>query len=377
MMSRFLSRVHRAEDGSMVLALLAVIVAGGLMTVLVASTVASQRATRFDQNYTQLAHVAETGLNQALYLLDEDAVHSSYSPNCPGLLATPPVPCATTKYTEINGVRAYWMAAQTVGSSEQWVLTAVATRNNVTRRVQVTATRGRRFPAALYTEIKMHLTGSQSVASYNSTTGASGTGNGDIQSGGTLQAGAVGSDSETPTAPLKLSNSENMQFITTALNSCATKPAWVASTAGGRLELSGAGPHCFSSMVFDTNTVVVGSTAAPTIVYVEGRVEFANKAKVYVASCATCAETLPRQGAAFQVYSAGTEVLFTKDHAITGAIYAPRADCRGNVSMPHTTIYGSLVCATLKTNGQFQVLYDDEITNIKSGPFMPVRWTEL
>lgn len=366
-MTGFARRLQSDENGSMVLALMAVIVAGGLMTALVASTVASQRETAFDTNFNQAVHAAELGLHQALFLLDEDRVVSGTS------RTTPPV----------NNKQATWVAVEEPLDSGNWLITSEGTDNGVTRRVQVRAERGRRFPAAIYTEVKLHLTGERIISSYSGAT--LNTGNGDLHSGGTLDPAATTNDGELDRTPLKLANPENMRFITDTLDACAaTGPlqVWRSSTAAtpGLLNLSGPGPHCFSELRFDRDTVVVGTPASPAVVYVRGLMTFSNKAVVKVApGCAdpaTCAEAVPRTASAFQVYSAGTSVLFGKNHVLTGAYYAPAADCEGNLTMPNTIVYGALVCGTLKTNGNFELHYDDAISDIKKGAYNKVRWTE-
>lgn len=371
-MMTFTRRLHGDENGSMVLALMAVIVAGGLMTALVAATVASQRETRFDTSFNQAVHAAELGLQQALFLLDEDRINAGTAPvDAP---MTTPV---------VNGKTATWVAVENPPNSGNWLITSEGTDNGVTRRVQVRAERGRRFPAAIYTEVKLHLTGERTISSYSGST--LNTGNGDLHSGGTLDPAATINDGTLDNTPLKLANPENMRFITDTLDDCAAAgplQVWRSSTAAtpGLLNLTGAGPHCFSELRFDRDTVVVGTPDSPAVVYVQGLMTFSNKAIVKVApSCGdpnTCAEAVPRTASAFQVYSAGTSVLFGKNHVITGAYYAPAADCEGNLTMPNTIVYGALVCNSLKTNGNFELHYDDAISNIKKGAYNKIRWTE-
>ena len=358
-------RIHHDERGSMVAALLAVVVVGGLMTALMSTIVAGQQATKFDQNYTQAAHAAELGMQRAVYLLERN------------LMTAATAPVASPAVETVNGRTATWSAVESAPGSGVWTVTSRGTDNGVSRTIQVTASGAPRFPAAVYTEVKMHLTGSRSVRSYDSATGTvNPTGNGKLRSGGSLQSAAVTSDSQLANSPKNLANDENMQFIVDKLAQCPTKPNWVSSANSGRLQLVGAGPHCFNNVTFDRNTEVIGTTAAPAIIYVTGTVEFKNKAVVKVVPSAGAVEPSPRTAAGFQLYSSGTSVLFGKGHVVTGAYYAPKADCRGNMAMPDTTIYGALVCSSLKTNGLFKVEYDDQITLIDDGVALS-QWTEL
>jgi hypothetical protein len=63
-------RGPEGERGSVPLALLASIVAAGLVTVVVATVLAGERAVRFDEGFTSAIHVAEAGVQDALYELN-------------------------------------------------------------------------------------------------------------------------------------------------------------------------------------------------------------------------------------------------------------------------------------------------------------------
>lgn len=353
-----LRRLHGDERGSMVLALLAVIVVGGLTTVLTASTVANQRATRFDDNYVSAVHVAELGLHQALFLLDEGLI-------TPGM----------TRNVTVDGKTAQWTAIQDPANPGGWTITAAGSVNGVTRRVQISAVQRPRFPSAIYTEVNMHLTGPQDDVYFTATDSKPPY---FLRSGGALQSS---NPSQLPDEPLELANDENLKFITNTLDTCGSLTEWRASQNGGLLNLGG-GTHCFSKLIFDTHTRVVADPANPVLVYVDGHVEFTNKPDVIVVATAS-STTSTKAAAAFQIYVAGRDplvgdkVIFSKQHDVTAAIYAPAAECRGNPTMPNVTIYGALVCGTLKTNGTFTIEYDSRISDITSGSPQLQGWTEL
>lgn len=64
----------RREDGSLLLALLAVLIIGGLVTVLLASTVTGQRQVQFDRNFSNAIHPADSGIQAAItYINTEEA----------------------------------------------------------------------------------------------------------------------------------------------------------------------------------------------------------------------------------------------------------------------------------------------------------------
>lgn len=63
------ARLHH-ERGSIPLALLVSILVGGLVSVVAAATIAGERSVRFDQAFTGSLHVAETGVHEAMHLLN-------------------------------------------------------------------------------------------------------------------------------------------------------------------------------------------------------------------------------------------------------------------------------------------------------------------
>lgn len=66
---RSLRSLH-GQRGSIPLAMLVSILVAGLVSVVVAATIAGERSVRFDQRFTGALHVAETGANEALHLLN-------------------------------------------------------------------------------------------------------------------------------------------------------------------------------------------------------------------------------------------------------------------------------------------------------------------
>src|SRR5688572_16394746 len=66
---RFLELV--ADDtGSMIIALMAVVVASGLMISVTTYAVAAQRQVRFDRSHVSVIQGADAGLNEAIYRLN-------------------------------------------------------------------------------------------------------------------------------------------------------------------------------------------------------------------------------------------------------------------------------------------------------------------
>lgn len=369
-------RGARASDerGSMPLAMLAVVVVGGLTATVFASVVQGQRTTRFDRDFTGAVHVAETGAQEGLFRIAAGRVAPSATP----------APVAGS----VGGAPYSWTACPLSAADAcqstatgRWRVRSTGTLGGVSRTVDLIAQQRSRFGNALYAEVKVHLTGSGEVRSYrgSSYTAANGNGNGRVQSGGSLQPAGMSStiDQQIPNQPLDLASDAEMKFITDRLGACgATLPDWNSNTPLTSLPAASTSPltYCLNSATFSTNWQ---PPAGGVVLFVRGAVSFGSKAQVNCANCTTSSMPSPLPVSSnLQIYSAGASVAFQKGDRIAAGIYAPRADCRGNQSMPDVRIYGSLVCGTVKTNGQFSLYYDEALGDIRAGTVRTTSWTE-
>lgn len=111
---------HR-EDGSLPLAMLATIVVAGLVTVVVARSIAGERAVRFDRNFGESLQVADVGINRGLFALNEGRQDM--------------LPPSGAPQTEtVDGITYQWWAEQT-GVQREWQITSQANANDVNRRI--------------------------------------------------------------------------------------------------------------------------------------------------------------------------------------------------------------------------------------------------
>ena len=72
-------RAVRSERGSLPVVMMAILIVGGLITVLVGTIVVGQRQTRFDQGFEQSLSIAEIGLERMVYQVKSRNVTASFS----------------------------------------------------------------------------------------------------------------------------------------------------------------------------------------------------------------------------------------------------------------------------------------------------------
>lgn len=385
---------ERAEDGSMLLALLGSIMAMSIVTTLALSMLSSAKTTRHNQNYTLALQVADAGIQDAIFRAnnDQEVVGASGTVGANGT------------YT--------WTAEET---STGWKIISVGTERAVTRTVEVEITKAPRFFLAAFGDHGIELKGSNGADSYNSATGATSTGNGNLGSNDDINLngnstvvdnitlynhdaadntctnnGGSGCTKISVVGPkLDLASDANMAFITDQLAACSAAygslPSWRASEAvpPGVLPYNGGVPYCFETLTFDVDTVLSGvDSTHPIVIYVQGAISLEQGVTV---NCAGCSPTSTPEAAQLQIYSAGstdTQSFSIGNHStIAAAIYAPRANCLGNPSAAQADIFGALVCGaigriTSGNQGGWSFHFDDALRNIGTGGYQVVRYDE-
>ncbi|HEU0132829.1 MAG TPA: hypothetical protein VFQ85_17755 [Mycobacteriales bacterium] len=396
---RRLVRKRQAGDdaGSMVLALVVILMTGTIITGLSVVMINGQTQSRFDQNYTNALHGADAGLQQALF--------QANSGKTPTTSCTSAAPCLD------GDVKFWWSTATTTNG---WTVTSVGQRGAVKRTVVADVVKAPRFFLAAFGDKEIELKGSNGADSYNHLTGATDTGNGALGSNGdvnmdgasthadlvdlynhdtahntcTQSGNGDGCDNVATVGPkLDLASDQNMQFINDQLAACAsveTLPDWVASANSGTIAPRGFGvPWCFNTLTFDVNTTVTGTDANPVVIFVKGQIDIGQGINV---NCGTCSNTPATPTASnLLIYSAGStdteSVGIGNQSKFAGAIYAPRAGCLGNPSAAQADIYGALICGSIGritsgNQGGWSFHFDDALTSIGTGGYRITRWDE-
>lgn len=183
-------RGRAADDGSIPLALLGSIAVAGLVSVVVASTVAGERSVRFDQEFTGAIHVAEAGVETALHKLNTGQLSSEDSP--------------VEQSGTIDGKDYEWTAVTEHEPGDpgpvEWTITSTGRHQNVTRTVKADISDEPLFNMGAFSDQMLAFSGGNSADSYDSSSGQWCTGNGrvgsneDLGFGGSAQTGPCKDD---------------------------------------------------------------------------------------------------------------------------------------------------------------------------------------
>lgn len=159
-------RSQRSEAGSIPLALLVAIIAAGLMTVLTARIITGERQVRFDRSFTESFHVADAGVQQAVFQLNAglyDHVVDDWD-------VGDPETWESTENTATFGDDTYsWTVQWHADEPRSWSVVSTGTQDGVSRTVQATIEeRPLFFPGAFGDTLIAFNGTSTSVDSYNS-----------------------------------------------------------------------------------------------------------------------------------------------------------------------------------------------------------------
>ena len=388
------------ERGSMVVALMAVIVTSGLMVALTASTVAGHRGVNFDRDHVRVVQGADAGVE---HVLDRLRVSAGVTP--PNL----PEASAITA-----GDARYWYEIEPSPTLTNAFLVKSHARigADTVRHVTAEVAQPRPFQLAAFADNQLTLRGGNSANSFSSLpTGAWNTGEGNIGSNGTitLNGSVTADDAELhdydalPDPTRCISNGNAVcagvdtigpetdvtsevatGFIDDAINTVspapgacgnpATMTAFTGTTLAARTE-----PYCFTTMTLSANFTVTGTGNA--LVYLTNptaAATFAVGNKVLV-NCVLCTGTGgPRPNPArLQIFTKSVGGIKIGNHShVAASIFAPRATCGGNPSNAGANFYGSMVCAIITNQGAWSFHYDDQLRNQGVGGWRVRRWAE-
>lgn len=419
------------ERGSIPLALLVIIIMAGLTSVLLTRTVAEQRSTRFDNEFTTTLHAGETGIDEAVFRLNNDLITGDVASGS----------------GDAGGYPYTWEASQ--DEYGQWIVTASGTGpDRVERTIVADVGDKPLFDLALATHLGINFAGGNTADSYHSgeqrrcSTSANPDCFGIIASNGNIDMGSSGSgnnyadrvrvhDMANPAnnGPERCGPSNSIYcsydypfrndvddpldiradvpLVEELLDGCGTFPAWRSSDVApgnndtATLDLTGVGEathpdigtyHCLGSAHFDRNTVLPASVtlANPLYVVVRDWIKIDGHVKV---NCEHCGNSFPPKtqmplGAAFHIFTLaedgtqGSNVLAAvqiRQHAKLGAaLYAPESSC-GNQqgSNAQVEIYGSIICKAVLNQGGWLFHYDEAlIEGLRTGRFFVNRWRE-
>lgn len=367
-----------AEGGSIPMAMLAAIAVAGLVVVIAGATLAGQRATRFDQSFSEDIHGADAGVQDALYRLN-----SGYFQVQPTVVSvesvaegqTYPADDPATAEQErvvrtIDDTTYAWYAERT--GPREWRVESVGTLGGVERTVVAEIEERAVFAPGAFSDSTLALSGTSSkVDSYSSTsctpfptchwapdTDGFGTGNGAIGSNDVVEvsgntktkhivlydwddnpgAGVTEADpggdrcnGESAGSPciapgvvrtvgyeLDVASEEDTAFISDKLDECAAEGRLQGETTlkAGDLDLDERDFYCYQGVAFEGDFPLPGWASAtnPVVIYVRDYVSVLDSGARV--NCAGCDKNNPHGSAPV---SGALQIYSAGDFATQGA----------------------------------------------------------
>ena len=361
-------RIGPSEQGSLVLAMGVLMVLTFLSLALLARSISTIRSVRHTQDFSAALAVADSGLSDALFEIDQG--HS-----------------ATFSKTLAVGAGSATYTATYVDANT-WTVRPQGTTTGIKHALQATVSRQVAFPYAIFTNQDMTFNGNggQNITSYNSQTGATNTHHAVIGSNHAITVDIAGGGDEqdyyTPNGSCSGCANGQQKQGPQAL-AAATPPASTQGCPSGGVfsgTVNGGGGLaylCDSADVSFNGTVKVLSP--PLIVYVT------NNHSVSIADASintvTASGAGNPKGKDFILYKSGNGAfnVGTGSHAgsVVGVVYAPDSDVTINGGQSSFT--GSLTLNQLRINGNpnFSMQYDDTIATITLGSWTVSDWREV
>lgn len=424
-------RMLRREDGSLPLAILAVIALTGLVTVVTSSVVTGQRQTRFDANFEQALQTAEVGLDRMAHLVMNHHVNQ-FSP------------AADMSISDSGPVGGSYDVQAAFDAEGTWVLTSTGTApDGTTRTVELVLEPESLFQLAAFGKFFIDFNGGNAADSYRSgdftasgfvqsstgayicQTGGAGrmtdtgsgfsdvvmcypTGKGIVATNGELELKGNAFDA-ADAAEVHFARERVTDPLDDATGFCSMSswrcddpkvsyfrdeltldpdpvviPDYLPSygrfpqdfTHDGASNVLPAGELLFTDVTLDENTVVQGTPDDPTIVYMTGQLTVPNHHAVNFET-APDGYPQPRPSPGFFIFSNsdGGEALSFGNHAsVAAAIYAPNAGFSGGAQ---GNVYGSLIAGSINNNGGWNFHWDEALGDVEQfAPLRPARWSE-
>jgi len=384
-----LVRSRRDDEGSMLLALVTVILITGIVMALLTVVLEGQKSTRHDLRYTDDAQVSDAGVQQAYFAIN----------NLPKTDTTTMSLSSGGAQTIGDGTYT-WTATRSSTNLLSWTVTSKGTTTSgagltATRTVVSQVNQSPLFSLAAFANSTITFNGNNAAVSYPTpgygVVGTNGSltlkGSSTTVDGITLydwandpntsrctgQGCPAASATSTVADPLPLQDATSSSgFITQQLNVC--KAAGPLTAFVGTSIAASDTPYCFSSFWADTdNFTVTGDPTKSAIVYVDGGdVTMGDKNHSDVNNDVPGQPTSIR----LQVYTTGTTVNMYNQGQISAAIYAPNAACSGAGSNAQTDFYGSIYCDTIANVGGWTFHYDTRLANLGDGKWMIKHYSE-
>jgi hypothetical protein len=380
---------HPADDqGSMLIALMGILVVTVAITATMAMILSAQQTTRHDNRFVDAGQGSDAGVQDAYYAINSLAKTST---------ATQVGPTTTS----VGGVTYTYKATRASSTSLEWSVTSTATKTagqTTTRTVTAKVAQTPLFALAAFADSSINFNGNNAAVSYpvsgQGNVGTNGTlnlqGNSTHVDGLTLydwqnnpdygrcsgQGCPAQSSTSTLNAPLNTSQAAGSTgFIQAQIDACK-QAGPLTAFVGDHIDPKPDGsPYCFSSFWANSQSFVVtgAATDPPVRIFVDGGdVVLGNKNHSDVNNDVPGTPSSIRM----QIYSTGTTVSMYNQSNLAAAVYAPNASCGGVTSNAGSDFYGSMICKVIDNVGGWTFHYDTRLASIGDGAYRVSQYTE-
>lgn len=418
MRGNFFRRLWREEDGSLILALLAIMVVSGLVLTTIAVVAQGQAHTRIDRNFEDALETAEVGLAQMNSLLQSNPTWATVAP---------------LSGTTADG-GSYATSATKSGTT--WTVQSSGTVRGHTRYVQDQLVVQPLFSVAAYGKVNVTFQGGNGADSFDSALGtdtcigSSGTPVGFNNPGTPTNASTASDDTnvlmcnqtrhghagtdgalflkggvaaEIDWADIYHAQDHVTDPLPDATGYCdgvtATcalydvgkliyhrdgyvLPDVNACTQSSTVDFNGTGTlgsraYYFRDVTLTGNTVFTGTRDNPTVLCVSGHLSVAQQNLINFQWNATENRWVPRRPGSLLIFVTATSnssVDMGNNASISAAIYAPNAAITCG---PQGNVYGSMLANTINNNGGWNFHYDDDLAQqMINAPIRVQNWAE-
>lgn len=367
----------QGERGSILVALLSVLIVSALMVTLTATVITGQRQTSFDQNFEQSVHIAEVGLDRGTYRVRQDAITSDES------------------YTETVDGGSYQVdITRDTADPMKWTVTSTGTAADGSVRVlQVDIDGARLFPIAFFADQELRNNGNSSYCRQQggcvnpsglppNIDGLAGSNNlirfngypsmsmgkvvladwdanpdNDRCPGGTCDPDSY----ELRSQKHEIRTPRHDEEVADLVAECADTYQSL-TTVWGTID---PGVYCLNSAASVTlrDIVVAGSTGDVKFVY-NGTGTVTLGRNVNTAGSATRLQVFSNTTPTFQLTSNSNNRLL---------VYAPEATCEGQGNI---TLYGGMICSVINIGGNTHFYAPEDLARVGIGDLTPHNWRE-
>ena len=376
-------KMRRDDQGSMLFALLGVLLVSGLVVGILATVLIGQRAIRHDQRFDASGQSSDAGVQQAYFAINSLPSDSTVT----SLNSGGPVTIDDSTYT--------WTASRPSSDSLTWTVDstadAVSAGETTSRTVSAEVRQNSIFNMAAFADSSINFGGNNAATSYPTAGfGQIGT-NGTISMNGSsttvdsitfydwdtnpdpdrCDGHACSATTTTDGSRLDVGSSLGTDgFIQAQIDECkAAGPltSFVGSTIAARAQ-----PYCFTSFFADTQNFTVTGTGTARIFVEGGDVVLGNKNH----SDVNYDIPLAPSSIKLQIYTTGNTVSVWNQGNIAAAIYAPNAACGGVSSNAATNFYGSMICKTIDNVGGWTFHFDMRLASVGDGVWRVKNYAE-